>query len=85
MNYPTSTPCSARSASSHISAHTVAQQLAGRLADEVEDRDDPAAAGGRGAGGAPSEAVVVEGSDDVWVTLARCCTPVPGDDDPRVS
>ena len=23
--------------------------------------------------------VVVEGADDVWVKLARCCTPVPGD------
>ena len=23
--------------------------------------------------------VVVEGGDDVWVKLARCCTPVPGD------
>jgi GTP pyrophosphokinase len=23
--------------------------------------------------------VVVEETDDVWVTLARCCTPVPGD------
>ena len=27
-----------------------------------------------------SEAVVVEGSEDLWVTLARCCTPVPRDD-----
>ncbi|MDQ3708406.1 MAG: ACT domain-containing protein, partial [Actinomycetota bacterium] len=26
-----------------------------------------------------SEAVVVEDTDDVWVTLARCCTPVPRD------
>jgi GTP pyrophosphokinase len=23
---------------------------------------------------------VVRGADDVWVKLARCCTPVPGDD-----
>jgi GTP diphosphokinase / guanosine-3',5'-bis(diphosphate) 3'-diphosphatase len=23
--------------------------------------------------------VVVRGADDVWVKLARCCTPVPGD------
>ena len=24
--------------------------------------------------------VVVKGVDDVWVKLARCCTPVPGDE-----
>ena len=24
--------------------------------------------------------VLVKGADDVWVKLARCCTPVPGDD-----
>jgi GTP pyrophosphokinase len=24
--------------------------------------------------------VVVKGADDVWIKLARCCTPVPGDD-----
>jgi GTP pyrophosphokinase len=24
--------------------------------------------------------IVVDGDDDVWVKLARCCTPVPGDD-----
>ena len=28
--------------------------------------------------GAPG--VVVKGADDVWVKLARCCTPVPGDE-----
>ncbi|MGH2723108.1 MAG: RelA/SpoT family protein [Actinomycetota bacterium] len=26
------------------------------------------------------QAVVVAGSGDLWVNLARCCTPVPGDD-----
>ncbi len=28
--------------------------------------------------------VMVKGVSDVWVKLARCCTPVPGDDDPRL-
>jgi GTP pyrophosphokinase len=28
----------------------------------------------------PSSGVVVEGMSDVWVRLARCCTPVPGDE-----
>src|SRR5207247_8614855 len=27
----------------------------------------------------PTQAVVVQGRSDVWVNLARCCTPVPGD------
>jgi GTP pyrophosphokinase len=26
------------------------------------------------------EGIVVEGLDDVWVRMARCCNPVPGDD-----
>jgi GTP pyrophosphokinase len=29
---------------------------------------------------APSRGVVVEGMDDMWVRIARCCAPVPGDD-----
>jgi GTP diphosphokinase / guanosine-3',5'-bis(diphosphate) 3'-diphosphatase len=28
----------------------------------------------------PTSAVVVQGRSDVWVKLARCCTPVPGDE-----
>lgn len=29
---------------------------------------------------APSLGIVVEGMDDMWVRVARCCAPVPGDD-----
>jgi len=29
---------------------------------------------------APSTGIVVEGMDDMWVRVARCCAPVPGDD-----
>ena len=67
----------------HISPQTVAQQLTHRLADEVEELevDEPTPPTMQAEAAArPSEAVVVEGSADVWVTLARCCTPVPGDD-----
>jgi GTP pyrophosphokinase len=28
----------------------------------------------------PAPDIIVEGQDDVWVRIARCCAPVPGDD-----
>jgi GTP diphosphokinase / guanosine-3',5'-bis(diphosphate) 3'-diphosphatase len=63
----------------HLSSVTVANQLTSRMTDvEIEEAEaevvesySPPTRG--------SEAVVVEDTDDVWVTLARCCTPVPGD------
>jgi GTP pyrophosphokinase len=65
----------------HVSASSIAQQLAQAVTDEEEveevlpsttqtfqrERDD-------------SKAVVVENTDDVWVRLASCCTPVPRDE-----
>ena len=65
----------------HISPHTVAQALTGRLADEVEELEieEPVPLTTQ-APARQSESIVVEGSTDVWVTLARCCTPVPGDE-----
>ncbi|MDP8969665.1 MAG: bifunctional (p)ppGpp synthetase/guanosine-3',5'-bis(diphosphate) 3'-pyrophosphohydrolase [Actinomycetota bacterium] len=63
----------------HISARTVAQQLAGRVVDESES-DELLPAPSADVPPKASEAVVVENTDDVWVTLARCCNPVPGDD-----
>jgi GTP pyrophosphokinase len=63
----------------HISPQTVAHALTGRLADEVEELEiEPPPT--TTAPPRPSESVVVEGSPDVWATLARCCTPVPGDE-----
>ncbi|CAN5248445.1 GTP pyrophosphokinase [soil metagenome] len=62
----------------HLSAQAAVQQLAGQAVDE-EEADDvvapPVAPPARA-----SEAVLVENTDDVLVTLARCCTPVPRDD-----
>jgi GTP diphosphokinase / guanosine-3',5'-bis(diphosphate) 3'-diphosphatase len=62
----------------HVSAQSIAQQLAGRLVDEEEVEELPPPV--TEAPARASEAVVVEDTDDVWVTLARCCTPVPRDD-----
>jgi guanosine-3',5'-bis(diphosphate) 3'-pyrophosphohydrolase len=46
--------------------------------DEPEDFD-PATVGLRRQA-VPAPGVVVEGMEDMWVRMARCCAPVPGDD-----
>jgi guanosine-3',5'-bis(diphosphate) 3'-pyrophosphohydrolase len=51
------------------------------LVGEVEDsrEEDPVSqVSHRRQSGDPG--IVVEGEPDIWVKLARCCTPVPGDD-----
>jgi GTP diphosphokinase / guanosine-3',5'-bis(diphosphate) 3'-diphosphatase len=63
----------------HVSAMSVANNLASRVVDEAED-DVVAVPSHIEAPARASEAVVVEDVDDVWVTLARCCTPVPRDE-----
>jgi len=63
-----------------ISAATVVQRLVQSMGGEPGDEEDLAGAGRpirRARSGDPG--VVVKGVDDIWVKLARCCTPVPGD------
>ena len=66
-----------------IAAATVVQRLVQSMGGEPgaeEDLADTARPGRmtrRVRSGDPG--VVVKGVDDVWVKLARCCTPVPGD------
>lgn len=70
----------------HISAEAVVQRLMVALGGEegaVEDlaeetSPETAIARRRRAGNDPG--VVVKDVGDVWVKLARCCTPVPGDE-----
>ncbi|WRS29679.1 bifunctional (p)ppGpp synthetase/guanosine-3',5'-bis(diphosphate) 3'-pyrophosphohydrolase [Actinomycetaceae bacterium MB13-C1-2] len=72
----------------HISAQNVVGKLVENLGGEdgVEETLAEGVQPGRGithGGGSGAEvAVNVEGmsSNEVWVKLARCCTPVPGDD-----
>jgi guanosine-3',5'-bis(diphosphate) 3'-pyrophosphohydrolase len=72
----------------HTSAQSVVQRLVNQLggsegavedlAEVVLPSDDmPGTTTRRPSGDA---GVVVKGVSDVWVKLARCCTPVPGDD-----
>ena len=71
----------------HVSAQSVVQKLVaqlGGLEGATEDMAETARPSvqaiptGRRASG--DAGVVVKGATDVWVKLARCCTPVPGDD-----
>jgi len=68
-----------------ISAATVVERLVathggaeGTLEDFAEAASPSRVSGKSRSQGDPG--VVIKGVDDVWVKLARCCTPVPGDD-----
>jgi GTP pyrophosphokinase len=63
----------------HLASQTVVNHLIGRLTDEDEGEEilPPSVAVPplRGV-----NAVLVDGLDDVMVSLAQCCNPVPGDE-----
>ena len=65
----------------HVSTRSVANRLERLVTqgEEGEDTDVPAARPVRLGSQDARQAVLVQGSSDVWVKLARCCTPVPGD------
>jgi guanosine-3',5'-bis(diphosphate) 3'-pyrophosphohydrolase len=67
-----------------VSAKTVVTKLVQSLGgaegavEDIAEATTPTRARRRRLGNDPG--VVVRGVSDVWVKLARCCTPVPGDD-----
>ena len=67
-----------------VSAATVVQRLVHAMGGEPGAEEDiaetarPGQTTRRVRTGDPG--VVVKGVDDIWVKLAKCCTPVPGDD-----
>jgi guanosine-3',5'-bis(diphosphate) 3'-pyrophosphohydrolase len=68
----------------HVTAQTVIQRLIqarGGAEGAVEDLSETVAPQPRTRQLRPvgDPGVVVKGASDVWVKLARCCTPVPGD------
>ncbi|MFF5937740.1 RelA/SpoT family protein [Streptomyces sp. NPDC012508] len=68
----------------HVTAQSIVQKLVQALGGEEAANEDIAetAPPTRGRSKRRSSAdpgVVVKGVEDVWVKLARCCTPVPGD------
>jgi GTP diphosphokinase / guanosine-3',5'-bis(diphosphate) 3'-diphosphatase len=67
---------------SHVSPQSVVARLSRLVTGSTEEdvADVPLARPVRIARPDASQGVVVKGSDDVWVRLGRCCTPVPGDE-----
>ncbi|MEU8457079.1 RelA/SpoT family protein [Streptomyces griseoaurantiacus] len=68
----------------HVSAQNIVQKLVQSLggeeaATEEIDESVPPSRGRRKRRSSADPGVVVKGVEDVWVKLARCCTPVPGD------
>ena len=67
-----------------VSARHVVQRLVALLGgvdhaeEEIAERSTPSTVQRRQASG--DCGVVVKGVSDIWIKLARCCTPVPGDD-----
>ncbi|MFH9979625.1 RelA/SpoT family protein [Streptomyces sp. NPDC017179] len=69
----------------HVSAQNIVQKLVQALGgeeaatEEIDESVPPSRGRGRKRRSSADPGVVVKGVDDVWVKLARCCTPVPGD------
>jgi guanosine-3',5'-bis(diphosphate) 3'-pyrophosphohydrolase len=65
----------------HVSPQSIVSRLTRLVSEEAEEEAEeiPAARPVRLARD-PVQSVVVQGRSDVWVNLARCCTPVPGDE-----
>ncbi|MFF4789759.1 GTP pyrophosphokinase [Streptomyces sp. NPDC001276] len=69
----------------HVSAPNIVQKLVQALGgeeaatEEIDESVPPSRGRSRKRRSSADPGVVVKGVDDVWVKLARCCTPVPGD------
>ncbi|KAA2261918.1 bifunctional (p)ppGpp synthetase/guanosine-3',5'-bis(diphosphate) 3'-pyrophosphohydrolase [Solihabitans fulvus] len=84
LRYPDVSSLYAAVGEGHTSGRHVVQRLVALLGgvdhaeDELAERSTPSTVTHRRVTG--DAGVVVKGATDIWVKLARCCTPVPGDD-----
>jgi GTP pyrophosphokinase len=69
------------------SAHSIVEKLIKAVGGAVGNEEDIAEVTRPGidsarsyASGRSDPGIIVQGVEDVWVKLARCCTPVPGDE-----
>ncbi|MFE9451437.1 RelA/SpoT family protein [Streptomyces sp. NPDC006739] len=85
MRYPDISALYAAIGEGHVAAQNVVQKLVQALGgeeaatEEIDESVPPSRGRGRKRRSSADPGVVVKGVDDVWVKLARCCTPVPGD------
>ncbi|MFD1660745.1 RelA/SpoT family protein [Streptomyces caeni] len=85
MRYPDISSLYAAIGEGHVAAQNVVQKLVQALGgeeaatEEIDETVPPARGRGRKRRTSSDPGVVVKGVEDVWVKLARCCTPVPGD------
>ncbi|MET7535203.1 bifunctional (p)ppGpp synthetase/guanosine-3',5'-bis(diphosphate) 3'-pyrophosphohydrolase [Streptomyces sp. NPDC005507] len=83
MRYPDISSLYAAIGEGHVTAQSVVQKLVQALGGEDAANEDIAESAppsrGRKRRANADPGVVVKGVEDVWVKLARCCTPVPGD------
>jgi GTP pyrophosphokinase len=84
LRYPDVTALFAAIGEGQVSGRHVVQRLVAQLGgvdhaeDELAERATPSTVTRRRGSG--DAGIVVTGASDVWVKLARCCTPVPGDE-----
>ncbi|MER7765197.1 bifunctional (p)ppGpp synthetase/guanosine-3',5'-bis(diphosphate) 3'-pyrophosphohydrolase [Streptomyces sp. NPDC097619] len=84
MRYPDISSLYAAIGEGHVSAQAVVQKLVQAMGGEEAANEDieesvPPSRGRTKRRANADPGVVVKGVEDVWVKLARCCTPVPGD------
>ncbi|MFD6419874.1 RelA/SpoT family protein [Streptomyces sp. NPDC060194] len=83
MRYPDISSLYAAIGEGHVTAQSLVQKLVQALGGEDAANEDmeevPPTRGHTKRRSSADPGVVVKGVDDVWVKLARCCTPVPGD------
>jgi GTP diphosphokinase / guanosine-3',5'-bis(diphosphate) 3'-diphosphatase len=82
LKYPTLDALMVAVGEGHVSPQSVVVRLSRVISADEEEEVTTEVAPARPVQLAPrtDKPVVVAGADDLWVNLARCCTPVPGDE-----
>jgi GTP diphosphokinase / guanosine-3',5'-bis(diphosphate) 3'-diphosphatase len=79
LKYPTLDSLYVAIGEGHVSPQSIVSRLTRLVSEEAEEEAEEIPAARPVKLTQPSQAVIVQGRSDVWVKLARCCTPVPGD------